>query len=166
MSAFLIWILVGLLLIGAELLAPAFIVFFFGIGALVAALSSLIPGISGSIPLQIVIWLVVSGLSLRYLRKRFSRIFRGKTLSGDLDADEVGGEAEVTHRIAPGDAGRVMFRGTSWKAISYDETLMPGDKVDIVGRDGLSLVVTRPILEKRDRVDELPDPGSGDIKNS
>ena len=48
------WVLLGLLLMGAEFLIPGFVIFFFGAGALVTgALTALVSGLKSSLVLQI-----------------------------------------------------------------------------------------------------------------
>ena len=141
-----VWAVAGIVLLVAEFLVPGFVIFFFGVGALLTALASaLLPPVAGSIALQGVIWALGSILSLRFLRRRFSRVFRGDTVEGP-STEDVGATVVVTERITPDEPGRVRYRGTSWKAISYTESFVPGDRVQIVQEDNLTLVVTAPFL--------------------
>ena len=62
------WAILGLLLVLAEFVVPQFVVFFFGIGALLnALLVALFPGLSGRIPAQLLLWIVTSSVSLGLL---------------------------------------------------------------------------------------------------
>ena len=92
------------------------------------------------------IWAGSSVLSLVILRRRFAKIFRGTILNPERDED-VGKVAEVTERITPDNPGRVRYQGTTWKAISYTETFDPGEKVQIIKEENLTLIVSSPILE-------------------
>lgn len=141
-----IWAAIGLLFMGAEFFLPGFVIFFFGLGSLITALLSwIVPGLRSHITLQILVWLASSGLSLYFLRRYFSKIFRGNLLPG-LEDDYAGKSAVVIEEINPEKPGRVRFQGTSWRAISYDETLAPGEKVEILKEENLTFVVTRSIM--------------------
>ncbi len=142
-----IWAVIGLLFIGSEFFVPGLVIIFFGAGALLTSLfSAIIPGVRWNLALQIVIWLASSGLSLVFLRKYLSKVFRGKTLVSD-GSDPSGKTAQVTERITPKVHGRVHFQGTTWKATSYNESFEPGETVEILKEEGLTLIVTKSILD-------------------
>jgi inner membrane protein len=140
-----LWALLGLILIGSEFILPGFIIFFFGAGALITALLSVIfPGIDSRFVLQVIIWIAASGLSLSTLRKHFAKIFKGNLLPGRQDSS-VGKTAEVIEKISPEQPGRIKFQGTSWKAISYTETIEAGEEVSIIEQDNLTFSVTKSL---------------------
>ncbi len=140
----LLWLLAGVLLIGLELLTPGFVVIFFGIGALLTGLLSLlIPGLSSSVLLQFLIWGGSSLLSLFALRRFFKRTFRGKEIEDNGQDEFVGQTAQVTEAITQKKPGRVSFQGTTWKAITYDSDLTAGDSVEIMKKDNLTLIVSK-----------------------
>jgi membrane protein implicated in regulation of membrane protease activity len=141
-----IWAAIGLLFMGAEFFLPGFVIFFFGLGSLVTALLSwLLPGLKSHITLQILLWLASSGLSLYFLRRYFSKIFRGNVLPNE-ESEYAGKTAVVLEAITPENPGRVRFHGTSWQAISYDESFAPGDTVEILKEENLTFVVTGSIM--------------------
>jgi membrane protein implicated in regulation of membrane protease activity len=140
----LLWLLAGVLLIGLELLTPGFVVIFFGIGALLTGLLSLlIPGLSASVLLQFLIWGGSSLLSLFALRRFFKRTFRGKEIEDNGQDEFVGQTAQVTEAITQKKPGRVSFQGTTWKAVTYDSDLTAGDSVEIMKKDNLTLIVSK-----------------------
>lgn len=142
----LIWAIAGLALILAEFIVPEFVIFFFGLGALLnSLLIALIPPLAGSIPLQIVIWLGFSTLSLFGFRRYFSRWFKGRKFVEDDQAELVGEMVEVLEEITPDKPGRIRFGGTSWTAITYDENFKKGDRVAIIRREGMKYLVTGSI---------------------
>ena len=56
----LIWAILGLAMVVAEFVIPGFVIFFFGLGALInALLTAIFPGLAGNIPLQVITWLDV-----------------------------------------------------------------------------------------------------------
>lgn len=143
-----VWAIAGLLLILSEMIVPGFVIFFFGLGALLnAGLTAVLPALADRIPLQLVIWAASSGFALAVLRRYFARVFRGTVLDSDRNSEYVGKPAEVTERVSPDSAGRVRFEGTTWTAISYDETIDVGERVDIIQKEGTKLVVTRSFLD-------------------
>lgn len=143
-----VWGVAGLVLLVSELLIPGFVIFFFGVGALITSVASLLlPPVAGSIALQGLVWALGSILSLRFLRRRFARVFRGESLSPGSEED-IGRTVVVTERITPESPGRVRFQGTSWKAVSYTETFEPGDEAQIVQEENLTLIVTEPFLKE------------------
>ena len=140
-----VWAVVGVLFVLSEFVVPGFVVFFFGVGGLLnALLVALVPGLSGRIPVQLLIWAASSGLALAFLRRFFSRAFGGTLL--DSDSRFVGETAEVAETITPEAPGRVRFEGTTWTAVSYDETIEPGEKVSVIEKQGTTLIVTRSFL--------------------
>jgi len=144
------WALLGLILIGAETFIPGLAIIFFGLGALATAILCALPIFASSPAFQALFWTVSSLASIVFLRKPFKRLLKGSAFyrEGEAEVDTVAGEtAVVTDRIRPELPGRVHFRGTSWKAVAYLESMDPGDTVRVVSREGLSLVVTRDFLD-------------------
>ncbi|MFO7849270.1 MAG: NfeD family protein [Spirochaetia bacterium] len=145
-----VWGLAGFLLIASEIIVPGFVIFFFGSGALLTALASaVLPPVGSSLALQGIIWAVSTVFSLVFLRRRFSGIFHGTVLNPSR-IDDLGKTAVVNERITPDKPGRVRYRGTSWKGVSYSETFEKGDKVSIIQEDGLSLIVSAPFLQDKE----------------
>lgn len=138
------WAVLGLLLILSEFAVPQFVVFFFGLGALVnAALVALLPGLEARLPLQLLIWAGTSGVSLGLLRRYAARWFRGENRTpGAPDNSEAGKTAEVVDPIGPEADGRIRFRGTTWQARAYGETIPAGATVTILQKESLVYIVT------------------------
>jgi membrane protein implicated in regulation of membrane protease activity len=161
----LIWAIAGLALILAEFIIPDFVIFFFGLGALInALLVAVIPGYAGTIPLQIIVWLGLSGLSLFGLRRYLAKWFKGTPFNRErIERADVGNKAVVLEEIRPESPGRIRYHGTTWIASSYDKTFAPGDEVEILNRDGTKFVVTDSIMgrteiEETDQGPEPPEP--------
>ncbi len=142
-----LWTLLGLLLIGAEMFIPGFVIFFFGIGAVVTGiLSVFIPGIAGSFMSQGVVWIISTILSFSFFRKKFTKIFKGTILNRNTDKD-LGKAVVVIEEITPDKPGRVRYQGTSWKAVSYIEKFDVGETVDIVKEESLTFIVSKHFLD-------------------
>jgi membrane protein implicated in regulation of membrane protease activity len=134
LSASLFWLLVGLALCGVEAILPtAFTAFTMGISALmIAVIAILIPEAIG---VQVMLWLALS-VALVYLSHRFLPHRDRQKL---LDRTE----AEALTEILPGQTGRVMYEGASWRAKSADEsiTIQPHQPLYVIGREGTTLIV-------------------------
>lgn len=140
----LFWLLFGLLLIGAEFLIPGFVIFFFGVGALlVAGITLLLPFLTSNFIAQGIIWLVSSISSLGFLRKFFSKTFKGKQIEAGDEDEFIDKKVLVLEDIIKNKEGRVKFQGTSWKAIAYNEEIKKGDMAQIIKKKNLTLIVTK-----------------------
>jgi inner membrane protein len=136
----LFWFFIGLILFLFELFTPGFFIFFFGLGAWVTALICLIgePGIN----LQIIIFAVVSVLSLVGLRKIIKKkLFYNKESASDEIEDEfTGKDALAKTDFGPDTLGKVEFKGTDWKSKSTSE-IKEGQIVVIVEKENFTLLV-------------------------
>lgn len=137
----LIWFIVGIFFLLAEILLPGFVIFFFGIGGLVTSLFTYLFNID-SLIVQIIIFITSSVLSLIFLRKTFSKLFRGNVSGDKILKDEfIGKKALVIHEIVPDSLnGKVEFNGTNWEAKS-DIFIEKGTVVEIIERKDLKLIV-------------------------
>ena len=134
------WLAAGLVLVVAELATPGgFVIIFFGIGALAVGALALAGAVT-SVPVQFLLFSVLSVASLAILRGRVqSRI---KTPPSSNVDSLIGGLAIVQERLSPGVVGRVEVRGSSWSARNTsDVTLDPGQRARVAGVDGLTLAV-------------------------
>lgn len=130
----LFWLLVGIGLCAIEAFVPtAFTAFTMGISALAIAVIAIF--IPTAIGVQVVLWLVISA-GLVYLSHRLMP-------SRDRQSRLNGTEAAALTEILPGQMGRVMYEGTSWRAKSADEstTIQPHQPLYVVGREGTTLIV-------------------------
>ena len=136
----LLWFLLGLLLFLMELVIPGFFIFFFGLGAWVTALVCLIgePGTN----MQIIIFAVVSILSLLALRKMIQKkFFYSKGRESEEVEDEFSGkEALAITDFGADIKGKVEFKGTTWKAESKSE-IKEGQNVIIIEKENFTLFV-------------------------
>ncbi len=139
-----IWLLIGVVCIGLELLIPGLVIIFFGFGAILTAVFSLLPFISDIFWLQILIFLVFSIISLIFLRKKCAIVFRGTVFYSEKDTSS-GREdfAEAVENISEKKEGRIKYRGTTWSARCEDGEINSGDTVKILRREGLTYIVKK-----------------------
>lgn len=136
-----VWFIIGIFFLLMEILLPGFVIFFFGIGGLITALFTYFFNID-SIIIQITIFIASSVLSLVFLRRTFSKLFRGNVNKDkELKDDFIGKKALVIHEIVPDSLnGKVEFNGTNWEAKS-DIFIEKGTVVEIIERIDLKLIV-------------------------
>jgi membrane protein implicated in regulation of membrane protease activity len=136
----LFWFIIGLGLFLLELVIPGFFIFFFGLGAWVTALVCLIgnPGIN----LQIVIFAIISVLSLIGLRRIIQRKFfySKNDKSGEVEDEFTGKEALAVSDFGGQQTGKVEFKGTTWKSDSSSD-IKTGQRVMILQKDNFKLIV-------------------------
>ncbi|MFH1217962.1 MAG: NfeD family protein [Pseudomonadota bacterium] len=134
-SPWLIWFLAGIAIILAELAIPGFVIVFFGLGCLGAALvAAIAPDAYSS---QLFAFLIVSLTSLVTLRKMAMRIFVGHSegsTNDDTGNVAVGSRIKIDQDMEPGREARVHYRGTMWTAVS-EENIPAGSEAEIIGVD-------------------------------
>jgi membrane protein implicated in regulation of membrane protease activity len=130
-----IWLLAGSVLCLAELFLPsAFVSFMMGISALTVGLLSYL-GVS-NLWIQVAAWLFLSTI-LIILSRRFLQPRRRKSKIQDAVI------GETLTEILPGQIGRVLYEGNSWRAKCGDDTIsLPTQQaVYVVRREGTTLIV-------------------------
>ncbi len=134
MTTTLIWLIAGACLCLSELFIPtAFVAFMMGISAFVVALLSLA---LGNLWLQVLCWLLLS-TSLIVLTRKYISPRRRKSKIRDAIL------AETITEITPGQPGRVLYEGNSWRARCDDDQafIAPYQRVYVVRREGTTLIV-------------------------
>lgn len=143
-SSELLWFIIGLVFMLAELAIPGFVVIFFGIGAWITALCAAL-GLVDSFNAQVAVFLVSSILTLVLFRKQGKKYFKGRVsgIAGAEDAlDNLRGQKAValSDLVPKALGGKVEFNGTVWEAES-DMRISKGTTVEIVERKNLVLIV-------------------------
>lgn len=134
-----IWVLLGLVLLAAEVLTPGgFYVLFFGIGALVVGAAAAL-GVGGPDWAQWLLFSVVSAGSLALFRRRLLRRLDRPAAAPTIDSLE--GEVAVPlDDLAPGAVGKAELRGTTWTAQNVDDRpLTRGQRSRVTRVEGLML---------------------------
>ncbi len=136
------WFVGGIILFFLEMAVPGFVLFFFGVGACLTALATLLFGLS--LNGQLLVFIIASLLSLIFLRRYVQKAFIGKTdFSGeDSVLAEHGTQVEVVSDIVPPNEGKVKYSGTTWRARAT-EKIRTGEIVTIIEQDGLIMTVRK-----------------------
>jgi inner membrane protein len=135
-----IWILLGLLLLLAELLTPGgFYIIFFGVGAVIVGI---LAGFNFAGPLwfQFILFSILSVLSLWLFRERLLQLTQGGPRE---NVDSLVGETAVaTEEIHLNGFGKAELRGTSWNARNVgDKPLVRGQRCIVERVEGLTILV-------------------------
>lgn len=133
------WFVLGLILLGLEILAPGTIFLWFGVSALVVGVVALVFDLSWQI--LVALFLVLSLASLLIGRNLMSRMASEK---GDPGLNQrgsryIGREFTLTRPLSEG-AGNLSIDDTIWRITGPD--LPAGTKVRVEAIDGARLVVT------------------------
>lgn len=136
-----IWIVIGIVLIIAEIFTPGFFLASIGLGAIVAGVVAFA---SDSIIIQLLVFAAASALSLIFLRPVITRLSSKDKEKSGAEAI-IGSEGLVLEEIDNLEGkGRVKVNGQDWKAKSMQGTVIAKDTVIIVEKiEGVTLYVER-----------------------
>lgn len=146
--AWIIWLIIAAIFAVAEVLTPGFVLLWFGVGALAAALLALL-GVT-SVAAQVIVFLLVSVLLVIASRTIFDRF-----LSRAQDADQLRTGVEqmigqvgtvVEASRGPLHEGAVKVYGSTWTALpaAGEDPLREGESVAVERIEGNTIYVRRP----------------------
>lgn len=145
--AWIAWLIIAAIFIGAEVLTPGFFLLWFGVGALVAALLALI-GIT-SVAVQIVSFLVVSVLLLIASRTILERFLPQSSTSSAMKTGVETMIGQIGTVVEPSrgalNEAAVKAYGSVWTAIPIEgeKPLTEGETVAIERIEGNTIYVRR-----------------------
>ena len=133
-----LWFIAGFIFFLLEFAVPGLILFFFAVGAWIVAILSLFYDFS--INVQLIIFLISSLLTILLFRKWVKKMIWSKKLPTELEDEFIGKTGRAETSIAPGQNGKVNFKGTVWDARS-DDIIETGETVTIMGNESILLIV-------------------------
>ncbi|MDD4700937.1 MAG: NfeD family protein [Desulfovibrio sp.] len=151
MNAPLLWFIVGVAFFLAELMTPAMVLLFFGVGAWASALAALL---GMDLSWQIITFICISLLTLLVLRSRLRAVFGGRSrrvASENCDGrDEehcaphplTGRQGTVSKSLHPGEVGEVSIDGSFWRAVA-PQHIAEGSPVRVLGAEADDALVLR-----------------------
>jgi len=155
------WTILAAILIVAEIFTTGFVLLWFGIGALAAALAGLV-GIH-SVTLQFLIFALVSIGLTAASRTIFVNYFSREKAGGDLKSGFEGLPGKIGTVVSSSRGalheGAVKVFGSTWTAYPAEgeEPLEAGDRVAVERVQGASIYVRRVGIERDWRGKELPE---------
>lgn len=135
------WLALGLALVLLEIATPGvFFVIFFGIAALLVGVL-VFAGFGGPLPMQLLLFSVLSAVGLLVFRNPIMRRLRLDRGTDEID-NLTGEPAKALDDFGPGEAGRVELRGSAWSARNGGPApIARGARLRVVAVDRLTLVV-------------------------
>ena len=141
-----LWTILGVILVIAEILTPGFVLLWFGVGALAAALAGFL---GAGLAAQFVLFIAVSTLLTALSRTIFVNYFAGRGEAGGLKtgADSLPGQVGTVVGSSQGalNEGAVKVYGSTWTAYPAEgePPLEAGDRVVVERLQGASIYVRR-----------------------
>jgi membrane protein implicated in regulation of membrane protease activity len=143
--AWIFWLVLGIGLIVAEVFTFGFVLFWFGIGAIAAALAGLL---GFSFIWQFAVFAIVSSALTVMSRTIFSKyMWDAKGDDVRMGVDSLPGQIGTVTTSSKGalNEGAVRVYGSEWTAYPIEgETITEGEKVEVVSVKGSSIYV-RPV---------------------
>lgn len=138
MDLYLIWIIIGIILIIIELLTPSMFFLNLGIACLITAFFTYL-GFSQVI--QAIIFLISAGILLFFVKPIMQKMYNKKAELNDKYINQI---AKVIQRTDKND-GRITIYGEDWQAKSNNEEdiFEINENVKIVKRDSLIMYVEK-----------------------
>jgi inner membrane protein len=145
--AWIIWLIIAAIFIGAEVFTAGFFILWFGVGALVAALLALL-GVQ-SLTIQVLVFLVVSVILVIMSRTIFDRFLARPSDPNRLKSgiETIVGQIGTVVESSSGglNQGAVKVYGSIWTAFPAEGEwpLREGDSVSVERIEGNSIYVRR-----------------------
>lgn len=134
------WLIAAAILAIIEALTMGLSTIWFAGGALAAAIAAFI---GAGVPVQIAVFVVVSGLLLYFTRPLVKKKLKVGDTKTNADA-LIGKTATVITDITAQSPGQVKVGGMEWSAVSADAAeITSGETVTIQAIEGVKLVVSR-----------------------
>jgi membrane protein implicated in regulation of membrane protease activity len=136
-----IWLVLGLMLIAGEMLMPSdFFLFFFGVGALTASVTTALGLTQGAVS-QSVVFVAVSIVTLLTLRGWLRSLVHRDAPHREVDS-LVGEICTTVDEIPANGIGKVILRGSPWNARNPNaRAIAKTTRVRVEKVEGITLVV-------------------------
>lgn len=143
-SAWWVFVVVGIVLMIAEIFTPGFVILWFGMAALITAIPVYLGASLTEVVLSYAVAVLLLGVFGRRLMLRVSALSGAKEIETNVGA-VVGCKGVVVEEINPVlGVGRVRVGGEIWTAVSEDRTAVAKDETVVVRSvDGVKLVVRK-----------------------
>lgn len=139
-----LWLYAGAFLMLLELMAPGFVIFFFGLSAATVGLCRAVFGEAFTLTWQLAAFSAFAILYLALLRRWMKGLFAGgiERSGSDFNSEYVGRTGRITAAVRPPLAGRVEVGDSEWTAES-ETGLDVGEVVRVTAQRNLTLTVVR-----------------------
>jgi membrane protein implicated in regulation of membrane protease activity len=143
-QAWQLWILAAIIAGALEIALPGFVMLWFSVGALAAALAS---AVGLGLEIQLALFTIASVALFAASRTLFKNVLmrNADNLKTGVEA-MLGQEAVVTEALAEGHGGTVRINGELWSARPLGGPVAEGERVIVEQIEGLKLWVRRPAV--------------------
>lgn len=140
-----VWAVFAVAFVVVEGVTASLVAVWFAVGALAAMVCALL---GASLPVQLVVFFVVSLLVLVGLRPFAKKVLKVRQVPTNADS-LIGKVGVVTEEIdGVSSAGRVKIQGSNWMAVSGEtQPILPGASVNVLRIEGAKLVV-EPVAQQ------------------
>jgi len=138
-----LWLVLSVVLIIAEIFTLGFVLFWFGLGAVAAAIAGFL---GAGLGLQFLVFAVVSIALTAMSRTIFAKYLPGSGEHFRTGVDSLPGKVGTVTSASKGalNEGAVKVYGSTWTAYPADDVaLIEGEKVEVVEIKGSSIYVRR-----------------------
>ena len=134
-----IWLIIAGIFFIVEIITVGFLVFWLGIGALLAMIVSFF---TDSLPIQIAVFAVSSSTLIPLTKPLVNKFINGKTVQTNVNAI-INKHGVVTVEVNGLEGkGQIKVNGEIWSAKSINEQIIPvGTKVNVLKVDGVKAIV-------------------------
>ena len=142
-----VWLVLMLVMIFIEAMGPALVSIWFAAGALIALILSLfsfIPNVTVPWWLQLIVFVVVSTVTLLLMRPLSKRYFKRNVVNSNADS-LLGKKGLLEEEVKPFLPGVCKINDVAWTAVSVDgkQTIAKGSVVEVVAIQGNKLIVKK-----------------------
>lgn len=139
MGAVIFWLITGGIAFAIDILTSSFCFILLAIGSIAAAIGA---GLGLEITIQVIIYAVVNIISVSigypWLKKKYKKMYKRTPL---MEETYIGKVFEANKEIK--DKAQVKVGGEYWTVINNDEVIKVGEKFQIIGIDGIKLVIKK-----------------------
>lgn len=135
-----LWLVISLAFFILEIATTGFLVFWFGVGGLVATVLSLF---IDSILVQALVFLVVSTILIIFTKPLVNKISKPENIVKTNVYSIEGKIGKVIKDIEPVEGrGQVIIDGETWSAKSFDDSFIPkGTEIKVESLNGVKVIV-------------------------
>tara|TARA_B100000959_G_scaffold65883_1_gene69995 strand:- start:217 stop:660 length:444 start_codon:yes stop_codon:yes gene_type:complete len=139
-----VFVVVGVVLVICEIFIPGFVIMWFGVAAIIAAIPVYLEASMNTIVLVYSVSLILFGIFGRRLAMNYFNAGEDESTKTNV-ATIIGSIGVVTHKVGlTGVPGRVYVNNESWAAISADGKEIENDTQVIVEKiDGAKLIINK-----------------------
>ena len=143
--AWILWVVLGVILIIAEIFTLGFVLFWFGLGAIAAAFAGYLGvGFGGQFLVFAIVSIILTALSRKIFANLYSHSDENQIKTG---SDSLPGQIGTVSGASKGvlQSGEVKVFGSTWTAFPEEGELplVEGEKVEVVRVKGSSIYVRR-----------------------